>query len=213
MSGILDLLNSEAGRQIVMGVSQETKQPADKTASVLQMALPLLMGAMKRNASTPEGAAGLLGALNSKHDGSILDNLGGLFGGGVNEEVKQDGMGILGHVLGGSQGNVANALSQKSGMDSQSVMNILQIAAPIILGYLGKQKQQQNVQSPDALGGLLGGLLGGGRKQQKQQSLIESILDGDNDGSIVDDLAGMVFSSGKKKSGLGGLLGGLLGRR
>ena len=197
MSGILDLLNSEAGRQIVMGVSQETKQPADKTASVLQMALPLLMGAMKRNASTPEGAAGLLGALNSKHDGSILDNLGGL----------------LGHVLGGSQGNVANALSQKSGMDSQSVMNILQIAAPLILGYLGKQKQQQNVQSPDALGGLLGGLLGGGKKQQKQQSLIESILDGDNDGSIVDDLAGMVFSSGKKKSGLGGLLGGLFGRR
>lgn len=214
MSGILDLLNSEAGRQIVMGVSNETKQPADKTASVLQMALPVLMGAMKKNASTPEGAAGLMGALNSKHDGSILDNLGGLFGGGVNEEVKQDGMGILGHVLGGSQGNVANALSKKSGMDSQSVMNILQIAAPIILGYLGKQKQQQNVQSPDALGGLLGGLLGGGKKQQKQQSLIESILDGDNDGSIIDDLAGMVLSGGgKKKSGLGGLLGGLFGRR
>ena len=59
----------------------------------------------------------------------------------------------------------------------------------------------------------LGGLLGGGKKQQKQQSLIESILDGDNDGSIVDDLAGMVFNSGKKKSGLGGLLGGLFGRR
>ncbi len=214
MSGILDLLNSEAGRQIVMGVSNETKQPADKTASVLQMALPVLMGAMKKNASTPEGAAGLMGALNSKHDGSILDNLGGLFGGGVNEEVKQDGMGILGHVLGGSQGNVANALSKKYGMDSQSVMNILQIAAPIILGYLGKQKQQQNVQSPDALGGLLGGLLGGGKKQQKQQSLIESILDGDNDGSIIDDLAGMVLSGGgKKKSGLGGLLGGLFGRR
>ena len=154
-----------------------------------------------------------MGALSNKHDGSILDNLGGLFGGGVNEEVKQDGMGILGHVLGGSQGNVANALSQKSGMDSQSVMNILQIAAPLILGYLGKQKQQQNVQSPDVLGGLLGGLLGGGKKQQKQQSLIESILDGDNDGSIVDDLAGMVFNSGKKKSGLGGLLGGLFGRR
>ncbi|MEZ4857820.1 MAG: DUF937 domain-containing protein [Flavobacteriaceae bacterium] len=213
MSGILELLNSDLGQQIINGVSNETNQPADKTAHVLQMALPVLMGAMKRNATTPEGAAGLLGALNNKHDGSILDNLGGLFGGGVNEEVKQDGMGILGHVLGGSQGNVASALSQKSGLDSQSVMNILQIAAPIILGYLGKQKQQQNVQSPDALGGLLGGLLGGGKTQQKQQSLIESILDGNNDGSIVDDLAGMVLGGGKKKSGLGGLLGGLFGKR
>ncbi|MAY22143.1 MAG: hypothetical protein CMC74_05130 [Flavobacteriaceae bacterium] len=213
MSGILDLLNSDMGRQIIQGVSNETNEPADKTASVVQMALPILMGAMKRNANTPQGAEGLMSALNTKHDGSILDNLGGLFSGGVNEEVKMDGMGILGHVLGGSQNNVAMALSNKSGMDSKSVMNILQVLAPIILGYLGKQKQQKNVQSPDALTGLLGGLMGGGSAQPKQQSLIESILDGDNDGSVLDDVAGMLLSSGKqKKSGLGGLLGGLFGK-
>lgn len=213
MSGILDLLNSDMGRQIIQGVSNETNEPADKTASVVQMALPILMGAMKRNANTPQGAEGLMSALNTKHDGSILDNLGGLFSGGVNEEVKMDGMGILGHVLGGSQNNVAMALSNKSGMDSKSVMNILQVLAPIILGYLGKQKQQKNVQSPDALTGLLGGLMGGGSAQPKQQSLIESILDGDNDGSVLDDVAGMLLSGGKqKKSGLGGLLGGLFGK-
>jgi len=213
MSGLLDLLQGDMGRQIISGVSNETNEPADKTASVVQMALPILMGAMKRNANSPEGAAGLMGALNSKHDGSILDNLGGLFSGGVDQEVKNDGMGILGHVLGGSQNNVANALSSKSGMDSGSVMNILQVLAPIVLGYLGKEQRQQNVQSPDALTGLLGGLLGGGNQQQKQQSLIESLLDGDNDGSILDDVAGMVLNSGNKKSsGLGGLLGGLFGK-
>ena len=210
MSGILDLLNSDMGRQIVLGASNETNQPADKTAQVFQMALPLLMGAMKRNASNPQGAEGLMNALNSKHDGSILNNLGGFFGGGVDEDQKIDGLGILGHVLGGSQDNVVGALSQKSGMDSNSVMQILQVIAPIVLGYLGKQKQQQNVQSSDALGGLLGGMMGAGKKQHKQQSLIESLLDGDNDGSILDDVAGMVLSSGNKKSGaLGGLLGGL----
>lgn len=210
MSGILDLLNSDMGRQIVLGASNETNQPADKTAQVVQMALPLLMGAMKRNASNPQGAEGLMNALNSKHDGRILNNLGGFFGGGVDEDQKIDGLGILGHVLGGSQDNVVGALSQKSGMDSNSVMQILQVIAPIVLGYLGKQKQQQNVQSSDALGGLLGGMMGAGKKQHKQQSLIESLLDGDNDGSILDDVAGMVLSSGNKKSGgLGGLLGGL----
>lgn len=213
MSGLLELLQSDMGRQIISGVSNETNEPEDKTASVVQMALPLLMGAMKRNANSSEGAAGLMGALNSKHDGSILDNLGGLFSGGVDQEVKNDGMGILGHVLGGSQNNVANALSSKSGMDSSSVMNILQVLAPIVLGYLGKEQRQQNVQSPDALNGFLGGLLGGGNQQQQQQSLIESILDGDNDGSILDDVAGMVLNSGNKKSsGLGGLLGGLFGK-
>ena len=55
----------------------------NKTSSVLTMALPVLMKAMQRNASTPQGAEGLMGAIQGKHDGSILDNLGGLFGGGV----------------------------------------------------------------------------------------------------------------------------------
>ncbi|MBX2829297.1 MAG: DUF937 domain-containing protein [Flavobacteriaceae bacterium] len=213
MSGILDLLNSDMGRQIISGVSNETNQPADKTASVLQMGLPILMGAMKRNAATPEGADGLLGALNGKHDGSILNDLGGLFGGGVDQTVKDDGMGILGHVLGGSQNNVANALSNKSGMDSGSVMKILQVAAPILLGFLGKQQRQQNVSSQSGIGDLLGGLMGGGSSQPKQQSLIESILDGDGDGSVIDDVAGILLSGGgnKKSGGLGGLLGGLFG--
>ena len=45
--------------------------------------------------------------------------------------------------------------------------------------------------------------------------MIESLLDGDGDGSILDDVAGMVLNSGgnKKKGGLGGLLGGLFGGR
>lgn len=217
MSGILELLNSDLGKQIISGVSSDSNQPSNKTAQVLQMALPVLMGALKRNANTPEGATGLMGALSNKHDGSILDNLGDLFQGGVNPEVKQDGMGILGHILGGSQNHVATALSQKSGMDSQSVMNILQVAAPILLGYLGKQQRQQNVNSANGLGDLLGGLLGGGQPQQtqqRQQSLIESLLDGDNDGSILDDVAGMVLGGAtqKKKGGLGGLLGSLFKR-
>ncbi|QNJ98648.1 DUF937 domain-containing protein [Constantimarinum furrinae] len=210
MAGIMDLLNSDLGRQIVSGVSNETRQPEDKTASVVAMAIPLLMGAMKRNANTPQGAQGLMNALNNKHDGSILDNLGGLFGGGVNEDVKIDGLGILGHVLGGSQDNVVGALSKKSGMDSNSVMQILTVLAPIVLGYLGKQQRQKSIKSQGALDGLLGGMLGGGStSQQKQQSLIESLLDGDGDGSVVDDIAGMVLGGGSKK---GGLLGGLFGR-
>lgn len=214
MAGISDLLNSDLGKQIIGGISKETNQPADKTASVITMAMPILLGAMKRNASSESGAAGLMNALNSKHNGSILDNLGGLFGGGVDEEVKQDGAGILGHILGDSQNNAINAISQKSGLDKNAVMKILQVAAPILLGYLGKQKLQKKVNSNSGMGDLLGGLMGGGGKQQpKQQSMIESLLDGNNDGSIIDDIAGMVLGGGnQKKGGLGGLLGGLFGK-
>jgi len=55
--------------------------------------------------------------------------------------------------------------------------------------------------------------MGGNKTANKQQSLIESFLDSDGDGSVIDDLAGMVLSGGgQKKGGLGGLLGGLFGK-
>ncbi|WP_299116651.1 DUF937 domain-containing protein [uncultured Winogradskyella sp.] len=216
MSGILDLLNSDLGKTIISGVSGSTNTDQGKTSSVLTMALPVLMKAMERNASTPEGAQGLMGALNDKHDGSILDNLSGLFGGGVNEEVKTDGSKILGHILGQRQQGVQQVIGQKAGLDAGSVGNILKVAAPILMGVLGKQSRQNNVSSQSGLGDLLGGLLGGASQsgpRTKEQGFLEQILDADGDGSIVDDVAGMVLGGGsKKKGGLGGLLGGLFGR-
>ncbi|WBX75381.1 DUF937 domain-containing protein [Tenacibaculum ovolyticum] len=209
MAGILDLLNSDLGKSIISGVAGSTGQDSNKTSSVLTMALPVLMKAMQRNSATPEGAEGLMGALN-KHDGGILDNLGDLFKGGVNDNVLQDGGNILKHVLGNKQQGVEQVIGQKSGMDSGAVASILKTAAPILMGVLGKQSRQNNVGNSSDLGGLLGGLLGG-NSAQKEQSFLEQILDADGDGSIVDDVAGMVLGgSGQQKSG-GGLLGGLLG--
>ncbi len=198
------------GKQLIDGVSEQTGQPADKTADVLSMAMPLLLGAMKKNASDPQGASGLMNALNSKHSGGILDNLGGLFQGGVNDSVLNDGAGILGHVLGNKQPIVENALSQKSGVDAGTVAQILKIAAPIVMGYLGRQKAQSNVSDADGLTSLLGSMLGGQPRQN--QSLITSLIDADGDGSVLDDVAGMVLGTKKKKGGLGGMLGGLFGK-
>ena len=213
MSGILDLLNSDLGKTVIDGISNQSGQPSDKTGNLLNMAMPVLMQAMRRNASTPQGAEGLMNALNNKHDGSILDNLGDLFAGGVSNDVVTDGGKILGHVLGNRQQNVQNALSQKSGIDAGSVGNILKIAAPILMGMLGKQTRQSNVNQASGLESVLGGLLGGSSRQN-EQSFLESILDADGDGSVIDDVAGMVLGGGKKKkSGLGGLLGGLFGKR
>ncbi len=210
MSGLLDLLNSPVGKQLISGVAGETGQPENKTADVLGMAMPLLLGAMKKNVSSPQGAEGLMNALSSKHDGSILDDLGGLFGGGVDTAVVEDGAGILGHVFGNKQTNVETALSQKSGVDTGSISQILKIAAPIVMGFLGKQTAQSQVNDSSGMNSLLGNMLGG--QPEQNQSLITTLLDADGDGSILDDVAGMVMGGSKKKGGVGGLLGGLFGK-
>jgi len=211
MSGILDLLSSDLGKTIISGVAGSTGNDTDKTGSVLTMALPVLMKAMQRNAETPEGAAGLMGAIESKQEGNILDNLGGLFGGGVDDAVKTDGEKILGHVLGAKQSGVEQVIGQKSGLDASSVANILKVAAPILLGLLGNQAKEQNVSASNGIGDLLGGLLGGS-SADKEQNFLESILDADGDGSVVDDVAGMVLGGSKNSGGIGGVLGGLFGK-
>ena len=215
MASILDLLNSDAGKTLISGASKQLGQDQAKTSSALSAALPLILGAMKNNAKTPEGAAGLLSALkNEKHSGSILDNLGSILGGGgIDDNVMKDGAGILGHVFGGKEQNVANAVSNTSGIDAGSAMNLLKVAAPVLMGMLGKQSREKNVSDTGGIGDLLGGLLGG--SGEKEQSMITKLLDADGDGSVIDDIAGMVLGSGgtKKKSGLGGLLGGLFGRK
>jgi len=211
MAGILDLLNSDLGKIIISGVAGSTNTDENKTSRVLTMALPVLMKVMERNAATTEGAQGLMGALERKHDGSILDNLSGLFGGGVDDNVKTDGAKILGHVLGQRQQGVQKVIGQKAGIDAGSVGEILKVAAPILMGVLGKEKKQSNISSQNDLGSMLGEMLGGNSVKQ-EQSFLEQILDADGDGSVVDDVAGMLLGEKNKKGGLGGLLGGLFGK-
>ena len=210
MSGILDLLQGPLGQQIISGVAGQAGQSTEKTSGLLSMALPVLMGAMKKNAATPEGAQGLMGAL-SNHSGGILDNLGGLFEGGVDESVQKDGAGILGHLLGDKQASVENALSQESGIDAGSVANILKVAAPLLMGMVGKQTQSAGISDSNGLSSLLGGLMGGASNSGGSSNILMSLLDADGDGSIIDDVAGMAM--GSKKGGLGGLLGGLFGKK
>jgi hypothetical protein len=51
-----------------------------------------------------------------------------------------------------------------------------------------------------------------GGDQQQDQSFLESLLDADGDGSIIDDVAGIVLGGDKKKGGISDLLGGLFGK-
>lgn len=211
MASILDLLSSDAGKQLVNGASAQTGVSTEKTTNVLSMALPAILGAMQRNASTPQGAQNLNNALaDDRHDGSMLNQLGGLLGGGSEGSgLLSAGEGILKHVLGGNQDRLQNNISKTSGVDASSVGQIIKMAAPILMSILGSQKRKDNV-SEGGIGNLLGSVLG--KNTDHDQSLITTLLDADGDGSVLDDVAGMVFGGNKKKEGLGGMLGGLFGK-
>ncbi|MDO4230100.1 MAG: DUF937 domain-containing protein [Capnocytophaga sp.] len=208
MAGILDFLGGDNLQQLVNGVSKQTGVSPSKASSVIEMAGPLLMGAFQNN-SSGENATGLLNALQSnKHDGSLLDNIGNLFGNGASSEVTKDGAGILGHLLGNNQATITNAISTKTGVSTSNVSQILQTLAPVLMSFFGKKVSDNNISSTNGLGDLLSGFLGG---NNKAGGLLTSFLDSNGDGSVLDDIAGMMGGKSDKKGGIGGLLGGLFG--
>ena len=206
MFSLQDLLGPQQGNNALQEISSNVGAEPSAVNSAIQAALPTILGSLANNASTPQGAESLNNALEQDHDGSILDNLGGLggmiFGGGVQQPApprQADAGGILGHILGGNQGQVVQQASNESGLQAGQVAQILMMLAPIVMGYLGRQKQQQGVGA-DGLGGLLGGLLGGQAAAAPQSSgnpmmdMASGMLDSDRDGSSLDDIASMAFN-------------------
>ena len=213
MFSLQDLLGQQQGSQALQEISGQVGAEPSLVNSAIQAALPAILGGLANNASTPQGAESLDSALQQDHDGSILGNLGSLgsliFDQSTPTPRQADAGGILGHILGTDQQNeVAQEASQKSGLPVGQVAQILMMLAPIVMGYLGQQKQQQNVGA-DGLGGLLGGILGGalggGQAAAAPSSgnpmgdIASSMLDSDRDGSALDDIASMAFNYITKK--------------
>ncbi|MGB5322035.1 DUF937 domain-containing protein [Lutimonas sp.] len=211
MSGILDLLNSEMGQELIKGTSTQMGMDSKSTSGALSAAIPLILGGLKNNSASSEGSAQLLGALqNSKHSsGSMLDSLGSILGGSeIDQDVMEDGGRILGHVFGGQENHAANALSKSSGIDMNSAMNLLKIAAPLVMSYLGKQTSQNKISDQGGMSDLIGGLLGGqGADMASMASLIQGF---DGNDSSLDDIAGMLTGGSKSSGGLGGMISDFL---
>ena len=74
----LDSLLGQLGPDTISRMAAQLGATPQQTQSAIQAALPMLMGAMQRNASTPQGADALHRAITRDHQGV---DLGGLLGG------------------------------------------------------------------------------------------------------------------------------------
>lgn len=198
MFSLEDLLGQQQGNQAVEQISQNLGANSSVVNSAIQMALPMILTGLAKNAQEPQGAENLNNALEKDHDGSLLGNLMSYLGGGIptpQEATGQtNGNGILDHIFGGRQTQVANELSQESGLNAGQIAQLLITLAPIVMSFLGQKKQQEGLGA-DGLSSWLGG-----QQQQMQSSgnpmidMASRILDKDGDGSAMDDLASMAFS-------------------
>jgi hypothetical protein len=189
---ITELLNSSLGQSIIQNVASQFGLDQKEASGAVSAAIPTILAGMTKNAQSKEGAESLNRAIESKHDGSLLDNLSGILQGHTHE-LQQDGDGILGHVFGNKRSAVEQGISNKTGVSSSKIGPLLSTLAPIVMAYLGKEKRQTSTNA-GGLGDLLGDLMGGAKQSRSGggiMDLISGALDKDGDGDAMDDILDM----------------------
>lgn len=170
---ILDLILADENKGALTELSKNFDLSETEARTAVEDLIPALRRGMAKNTSTELGMDDLLDALRTGEHAKYMDDPTTL----GRTTTTKDGNDILGHVFGSKEVSreVAGRVAQKSGLSSAILKKMLPIVATMAMSALSKK------------------LLGGGGTVNRKQSggLLTSLLDGDNDGSMWDDVLGM----------------------
>lgn len=194
MMSILETILAAQGGDPVRKMGARVGVDENQAQAALQALLPMLAGAVQRNATQPGGLEGLLGALSDGHHQRYLDEPASL----QDTQTIDDGNAILGHLLGSKDASraVAARASAQTGIGADLIKQMLPLVAAMLMGGLSKGASASRGGMPgmgDAGGGLFG-QLGGGSAGGSGGGLLDMLtpmLDRNRDGSAIDDIIGM----------------------
>jgi hypothetical protein len=165
---LLETLLQAQGGDAVRQVAGRFGLDESQASSAISALLPALTGGLQNNVAQQGGLEGLLGALSSGRHDRFIEDPSSL----ASEETIAEGNGILGHILGSKDVSrqVASQAADQTGLAPALMKQMLPVVATMVMGALSKQQSQSSAPQ--------GGLLG--------------MLDLNRDGSVADDVLGMV---------------------
>lgn len=189
-----DLLANH-GDEIASKLSARMDVTPEQSRDALSALSPLVLSALKRQHAEvgDSGIEDLLSRAGVTSD--QVDNIDDIFEKGLAGHTSQTRT-IFNE---GVQEQTANALSQKLNIGGSLAKKLLPMLAPVILGMLMKKGGSSAAAPAGASAGQTSGIGGA----------IGSILDRDGDGSVIDDIAGMVLggeSGGARSQQRSGIL-------
>lgn len=200
---LMSLMDGIVSESSIKTISKKNNASPEQASGVLMSAVPMLISEMKKNVETEDGASKLFDALDI-HAADDFSDISGFL---KNVDIE-DGAKILNHIMGSQRDTekIENNLASKTGLDKGQVAGILSLVAPLLLSYLGKEKQTANSSKTEDKGSFLASMLG-------------SLLSGgsSSSGSGI-DIGGLISFATKDadqdgKSDLSETLGKLLGGR
>jgi len=191
MDIVADLMKQVATGDNLSMISKSVGGDGKAVQSALSMGLPMIMGSMANTASKPGGADVLTKMLGQTGSSNPMDNLGGLMA----NPAAAGGSGMVNTLFGSQMGTIQNAISQKTGLPPAAVGKVLEIATPMVMGYVGKMFVQQKMDTKS-----LTSLLGDQSKLALQAS------------PDAAGLAQQVMGTQDSSGGIGGILKKVLGK-
>jgi len=153
---LTDLLENAGGSESIGRLAGQlglSKADAGKLIGALS---PALLQGMRKQTESADSRAGLERAITSGKHQRYLDEPERL----SDEETRQDGNNILGHLFGSKEvsRNVATRASEDTGIDAALIKKALPIVAGLAMGAMGRKASGNgNAGGLGALAGLLGG--------------------------------------------------------
>jgi hypothetical protein len=190
----MDLLDSILNAKGGGAVSQLASQfglREDQAASAIQSLIPSLAGGLQRNISQG-GLENLLDALTKGQHQRYLDDPSTL----NTDSVREDGNGILGHILGSKDVSrqVAAIASARTGISDSVLKQMLPAVAALAMGALSKGTSAQTAAAGASEIGSAAASSGGA----DILGMLTPFLDRNRDGSVADDILGSVSRFFKK---------------
>lgn len=121
----------------------ESESSISKAVSAI---VPSLLNGFAGKATTHGGAADVLQAANDNYSNGVLDNLDGFFTNDGGSWLNK-GAGIVAGLFGSKADALSNTIGNFAGMKNSSAASLLSMAAPAILGLLGKHASENNVNA------------------------------------------------------------------
>jgi OmpA-OmpF porin, OOP family len=181
---LLGLVKDQLTGAIVGKISNYIGESSAATHSALGGAVPALLGGIMQQASTTQGAGNLLNLIKSGgHDGKMLDGLGDMLESNEHTaSIGSIGTSLLDTIFGNKVSALTNVIAGISGLQQGSASSLLSMAAPILMGVIGKQVNSQGM----GLSGLANMLMG--QKDAVTKALpagMGSVLDVDKLGDFL----------------------------
>lgn len=142
---IVDLVKNYVSPDLISRASTMLGESDSGISKALSGLIPSILGGVAAKGTQSEADAGqLLNAAKEADNSGLLGNLSSFFG---NADLQAQGTSWFNKIFGGQSNMIIDTISNFAGVKSSSSSSLISMVTPLIMGLLGKQATENNLDA------------------------------------------------------------------